>query len=176
VSIFLLKYVKIDKLEFTNEKNRPYTLIHPNREYLTLISSLINRYNDEVEKSRFLRLLNGVQIMLTTFFFADYFPFIGGWLDKLAGVSSKIERMFNDLDEFCNKIINDHLDPNQPKPDNEDIVDVLLQFRKEHCFSFHLTFDHIKAVLLVNSFDLGYLNCREVYFKLLAHLIELKMI
>ncbi|KAJ8446287.1 hypothetical protein Cgig2_005818 [Carnegiea gigantea] len=97
---------------------------------------------------RFLRLLNEAQIMLATVFFADYFPFIGGWLDKLTGSSSRLERAFNDLDEFYNKIINDHLDPNKPQSDNEDIVDVLLQFRNERCFSFHLTLDHIKAVLM----------------------------
>ncbi|KAJ8446327.1 hypothetical protein Cgig2_005858 [Carnegiea gigantea] len=85
--------------------------------------------------------------MLIAFFFADYFPFIGGWVDKLTGLSSRLERTFNDLDEFYNKIINDHLDPNKPQSDN-DIVDVLLQFRKERCFPFPLTLDHIKAVLM----------------------------
>lgn len=121
---------------------------------ITLSGSIIcriafgKRCNDEVEKSRFLRLLNEAQIMFTTFFFADYFPFIGGRLDKLTGLSSRLERAFNDLDEFYNKIIDDHLDPNKPQSDNEDIVDVLLQFRKERCFSFHLTLDHIKAVLM----------------------------
>ena len=92
--------------------------------------------------------------MLIAFFFADYFPFIGGWLDKLTGLSSRLERAFNDLDEFYNEIINDHLDPNRPKSDSEDIVDVLLRVRKERDFPFHLTLDHIKAVTMVSFFNL----------------------
>jgi len=114
--------------------------------------------------------------MFTAFFFADYFPFIGGWVDKLTGLSSRLERTFNDLDEFYNEIINDHLDPDKPQSDNEDIVDVLLQFRKERCLSFPLTLDHIKAVLMVNSFNLGHFELKRILFILLAHLIQLKMI
>lgn len=107
------------------------------------------RYEDEdVERTRFHTHLNETQALLITFFFSDYFPFIGGWLDKLTGLSSKLERVFKDMDEFYDEIINDHLDPNSPKSEREDIVDVLLQLRKERCFSFDLTLDHIKATLM----------------------------
>ncbi|KAJ8446282.1 hypothetical protein Cgig2_005813 [Carnegiea gigantea] len=72
------------------------------------------------------------------------------WLDKLSGLSSKLDRVFKDLDKFYDEIISDHLDPNRLKDDDhhQDIVDVLLQLQKEHCFSFELTLDHIKAVLM----------------------------
>lgn len=121
---------------------------------MALTSSIIcsvafgKRYNDGVEKGKFQYLLNEAQAMLAAFFFSDYVPLIGGWLDKLTGLSSRLERVFNDLDQFYDQIINDHLDPNRPKYDHEDILDVLLQLRKERCFSFHLTLDHIKGVLM----------------------------
>jgi hypothetical protein len=44
------------------------------------------------------------------------------------------------------------LDPNRQQiADEEDIVDVLLQLKKQRLFSFDLTFDHIKGVLMVLS-------------------------
>jgi len=89
--------------------------------------------------------------MFAVFFFSDYFPYVGSWIDKLTGLSSRLERIFKEMDEFYNEIISDHLDPNKPKYEHEDFVDVLLQFKKERCFSFDLTLDHIKAVLMVTS-------------------------
>ena len=79
--------------------------------------------------------------------FSDYFPFIGGWIDKLSGLSSRLPHVFKNMDEFYNQVMNDHLDPNKPKSEHEDIVDVLLRLQKERCFSFDLTFEHIKATL-----------------------------
>jgi len=90
--------------------------------------------------------------MVAAPFFTDYFPFIGGWLDKLTGQSSRLEKLFKDMDEFYEEIINNHLDPSRPEDDNhEDIIDVLLQLRKERRFSFELTLDHIKAVLMAST-------------------------
>jgi len=116
-----------------------------------MVGHRIFRYEDEdVERSRFHSLLNETQAMFTASFFSDYFPFIGGWIDKLSGLSSRLERLFKDMDEFYEEIINDHLDPGRPKSEHQDIVDVLLQLRKERCFSFDLTLDHIKAILMVS--------------------------
>ncbi|KAJ8446290.1 hypothetical protein Cgig2_005821 [Carnegiea gigantea] len=114
---------------------------------MALTSSIIckvafgKRYEDEdVESSRFHSLFNELQSMFVAFFFSDYFPFIGGWIDKLSGLSSRVERVFKDMDEFYNQVINDHLDPNKPKSEHEDIVDVLLRLQKERSFSF----DHLR--------------------------------
>lgn len=106
------------------------------------------RCDDEGSKrSRFHSLLNDAQAMFTAFFFADYFPSIG-WLDKLTGQYSRLEKTFKDLDVFYGEIINDHLDPNRPTSQQEDIIDVLLHLRKQRTFTFELTIDHIKALLL----------------------------
>lgn len=122
---------------------------------VSLTSSIICRVafgksyeNEGVERSRFHNLLHEIGAMFTAFFFTDYFPYVGYWVDKLSGLTSRLERIFEKMDEFYDEIISYHLDPNRPKSEHEDIVDVLLQLRKERCFSFDLTFDHIKAVLM----------------------------
>ncbi|XP_010670976.1 6,7,8-trihydroxycoumarin synthase [Beta vulgaris subsp. vulgaris] len=110
------------------------------------------RYEEaEASRSKFHTLLNDAQAMFIAFFFADYFPF-GGCLDWLSGNSSRLERTFKDLDAFYEEIINDHLDPNRFKSPQEDIIDVLLNLKKQRCFE--LTLDHIKA-LLMNIFVAG---------------------
>lgn len=104
------------------------------------------RYEEaEGSRSSFRTLLNDVQAMLIASFYADFFP-LGGFLDRLNGNSSRLEKTFKDLDAFYEEIISDHLDPNRTKSEQEDIIDVLLHLRKER--SFELTLDHIKALLM----------------------------
>ncbi|XP_057524114.1 5-OH-xanthotoxin synthase-like [Amaranthus tricolor] len=111
------------------------------------------RYEDDDNLGkRFHKLLNEVEAMFTIVFFGDYFPFLG-WLDKLTGKFSKLDKIFKECDAFYEEIINDHLDPNRPKTnEGEDLVDVLLHIKKDR--SFHLTKEHIKAVLM-NIFVAG---------------------
>ncbi|XP_021759818.1 cytochrome P450 83B1-like [Chenopodium quinoa] len=104
------------------------------------------RYSDD-EGYNCHKLLSDAQTMLTTFFFADYFPSIA-WLDRLTGQSSRLKKAFKDLDTFFEEIINDHLDPNRVKSEQEDIIDVLLQIKKEKTFTYDLSMDNIKAVLM----------------------------
>uniref|UniRef100_A0A803LKA0 Cytochrome P450 n=2 Tax=Chenopodium quinoa TaxID=63459 RepID=A0A803LKA0_CHEQI len=91
--------------------------------------------------------------MSTAFFVADYFPSIG-WLDKLTGKYSRLDKVFNDLDLFYEEIIDEYLDPNRLKSDQKDVIDVLLHLMKECNLSFELTMDHIKAILM-NIFVAG---------------------
>jgi len=89
--------------------------------------------------------------MFAGFFFSDYFPYVGSLVDNLSGLSSRLEKVFKEMDEFCGEIIRSHLDPNKPRSEREDIVDVLLQLQNERCFSTDLTLDNIKAILMVIS-------------------------
>jgi hypothetical protein len=128
-------------------------------ELLTSLSSKIicriafgRRYEDEgVERSKFQGMLHELETMFTSFFVSDYIPFMG-WIDKVSGLRARLERNFNEMDEFYQEVIDEHLDPNRQQiADEEDIVDVLLQLKKQRLFSFDLTFDHIKGVLMVLS-------------------------
>ncbi|KAK2433051.1 cytochrome P450 83B1 [Trifolium repens] len=106
------------------------------------------RYEDEgLESSKFHGMLHEFEAMLTAFFISDYIPFMG-WIDKLRGLHSRLDRIFKEFDEFYQEVIDEHLDPNRPQSNEEVIVDVLLQLKKQNLFSIDLTFDHIKGVLM----------------------------
>ncbi|TXG52110.1 hypothetical protein EZV62_021279 [Acer yangbiense] len=112
------------------------------------------RYEDEgIERSRFQALLNETQAMFTSFFFSDHFPFMG-WIDRFTGLISRLEKNFKNFDTFYQELIDEHLDANRRKTEEEDILDVLLQLRKERLFKIDLTMDHIKGVLM-NIFVAG---------------------
>ncbi|KAK9758349.1 hypothetical protein RND81_01G224600 [Saponaria officinalis] len=112
------------------------------------------RYEEEEgTKSKFHELLNEAQASLTTFYFADYFP-SAGWLDKITGISGRLNNIFKRLDSFYQEIIDDHLDPVKRRSRDEDFVDVLLRLREENTLPFEYTLDHIKA-LLMNVFVAG---------------------
>ncbi|TKY63685.1 cytochrome P450 family 71 protein [Spatholobus suberectus] len=106
------------------------------------------RYDDEgTERSRFQDLLNECEAMLSIFFISDYIPFLG-WVDKLTGLHARLEKSFKELDKFSQEVIEEHMDPNRKTSEEEDIIDVLLQLKKQRSFSIDLTTDHIKAVFM----------------------------
>ncbi|KAL5780630.1 hypothetical protein ACOSQ2_011367 [Xanthoceras sorbifolium] len=109
--------------------------------------ALGRRYEDAgIESSTLHALLEERMAILGGFYYSDYFPFMG-WIDKLRGMISRLEKNFKEFDQFYQEIINGHLDPNGPKREQEDIIDVLLQIQKEREFKINLTWDNIKGVL-----------------------------
>ncbi|KAK1555407.1 hypothetical protein Q3G72_025909 [Acer saccharum] len=108
------------------------------------------KYEDDgSEIRRFHAMLSEAQFMLGSFFFSDLFPFMG-WLDKLTGMVRRLKNSFEELETFYQELIDEHLDPNRSKTEHEeDIIDVLLQLRKESGFKFDISLDHIKGVLMV---------------------------
>jgi cytochrome P450 len=123
---------------------------------ISLSSTLICRIvfgksyeNEGNEKSRFHEMLHEFQTLLAEVFVSDYIPFMG-WIDKLRGLHGRVDKNFKEFDEFFQKIIDEHLDPNREHGADEDVmVDVLLQLKNQHLSSIDLTFDHIKGVLVV---------------------------
>ncbi|CAJ1782786.1 unnamed protein product [Sphenostylis stenocarpa] len=108
------------------------------------------KYDGEgAERSRFHGMLNDSQAMLLSFFVSDYIPFLG-WIDKLTGMLGRLEKTFKALDVFFQEVVDDHLDPNRVKQNEEDddIVDVLLELKKQGRLAIDLTHDQIKAIIL----------------------------
>lgn len=44
---------------------------------------------------------------------SDYFHFTG-WIDRLTGLSGRLERIFKDMDAFYQQVIDGHLRPQLP--------------------------------------------------------------
>ncbi|XP_009622691.2 cytochrome P450 83B1-like, partial [Nicotiana tomentosiformis] len=116
------------------------------------------RYDEEAhERRRFDEVLAVTQEMMAGFFVSDYFPFLR-WLDKLSGSITRLEKNFKELDEFYEELIEQHLNPKKPQSMEGDILDLLLQLRKEQSTPIDLTLDNIKAILmniLVGGTDTG---------------------
>jgi len=89
--------------------------------------------------------------MLLSFFVSDYIPFLG-WIDKLTGMVTRLEKTFEALDGFLQEVLDEHLDPNRVKVkqnEEKDLVDLLLELKKQGRLSIDLTDDQIKAIILV---------------------------
>ncbi|XP_049344416.1 5-OH-xanthotoxin synthase-like [Solanum verrucosum] len=106
------------------------------------------RYDEETrEGKRFSELLKVTEEMLAGFFVSDFFPLLG-WIDKLSGKINRLEKNFKELDEFNEELIEQHLNPNRPKSMEGDIIDLLLQLKKEKSTPIDLTLDNIKAIIM----------------------------
>ncbi|KAG5620286.1 hypothetical protein H5410_005504 [Solanum commersonii] len=106
------------------------------------------RYDEEThERRNFDELLIVTQEMLAAFFVSDYFPLLG-WIDKLSEKQVDLRRIFKDLDEFYKGLIEHHLNLNRPKSMEGDIIDLLLQLKKEKSTPIDLTLDSIKAIIM----------------------------
>ncbi|RYR27292.1 hypothetical protein Ahy_B02g061630 [Arachis hypogaea] len=115
-------------------------------------SAFGRRYDDNegVERSRFHGLFNELQAVVAANFVSDYIPFLG-WIDRVNGMHKRLERIFKEMDSFYQEVIDEHMDPNRKTlkdKGEEDMIDVLLQLKKERSFSIDITYDHIKALVM----------------------------
>ncbi|XP_050204197.1 cytochrome P450 71B10-like [Mercurialis annua] len=105
-------------------------------------------------QERFQEVIHEGLAMLGSFCFADLFPYYLGWIgDKISGLHGRLERNFQEFDGFYQKIIDDHIQKDGRKDqEQEDIIDVLLGLEKSQRENFGSAFqfskDHIKAILM----------------------------
>uniref|UniRef100_A0A7N0V428 Cytochrome P450 n=1 Tax=Kalanchoe fedtschenkoi TaxID=63787 RepID=A0A7N0V428_KALFE len=103
------------------------------------------RYEENGEDAkRFHDLLIETQASFGQLYFRDYFPYTG-WLDVLNGAMGRLKIIFKKMDDFYQQIIDEHLDPNRPKAEVEDFIDVMIGIKKT---SKDLTWEQIKGVLM----------------------------
>ncbi|CAN6361284.1 unnamed protein product [Urochloa humidicola] len=103
-------------------------------------------------KEQFHRVVDEAMVVRSSFTAEDYFPnALGRLADRLfTGAAALRERVFRDFDAFFEMMLQHHLDPSRPKPNNGGgcgLIDVLIGLMKEHKFSR----DAVKA-LLTNTF------------------------
>ncbi|KAL5787691.1 hypothetical protein ACOSP7_004640 [Xanthoceras sorbifolium] len=94
------------------------------------------------------KVIQEAMAMSGSFSAADFFPYVGWIIDVLTGLHARREKSFHEFDEFYQMVIDEHLDPRRPAPENEDIVDSLLSLMKNQSEGESLTQDHIKAILM----------------------------
>ncbi|KAK4708066.1 hypothetical protein R3W88_028991 [Solanum pinnatisectum] len=106
------------------------------------------RFDEEAyERKRFNHIVDEAEAMLASFFVSDFFPSLN-WIDKLTGLTDRLEKSFKDLDEFYEELIEQHHNPNRPKSMEGDIIDLLLQLKKEQLPPIDLSLEDIKGILM----------------------------
>ncbi|GAA0168858.1 oxygenase [Lithospermum erythrorhizon] len=61
-------------------------------------------------------------------------------------MQSRLDKCFRNFDDFLERVIDEHLDPQTPKPERDDIIDILLGLSKDETAPISLTRDQIKAI------------------------------
>ncbi|KAK3145033.1 hypothetical protein QOZ80_4AG0321800 [Eleusine coracana subsp. coracana] len=111
-----------------------------------------NIYGTEqfAQKKRFQQVLNEAMGVLGSFATEDFFPNVAGrFIDRFKGLVSHRQRIFMELDTFYEMVIDQHMDPTRPKPENGgDLVDVLINLWKKKASTFRFTRDHVKAMIM----------------------------
>ncbi|KAJ8626016.1 hypothetical protein MRB53_019323 [Persea americana] len=97
--------------------------------------------------SRFQGILGESQAIILGFGIADFFPYLE-WINKVTGFEEKIHKVFRSLDAFFEEVIEEHLEPTRPKPEQEDFIDVMLRVQKDTSQGVTLSRLHIKAVIM----------------------------
>ncbi|GAV74960.1 p450 domain-containing protein [Cephalotus follicularis] len=120
---------------------------------MTLTTTLIcrvafgKRFDEAIVINRLGRLLDETEAMIVGFFWSYYFPFMG-WVDRLTGMHARLEKIFKEMDENYQEIIDDHLDPKRPRSEREDILDFFLQNLRNNELNVELSLNQIKAMLM----------------------------
>ena len=109
-------------------------------------------HGSDLENERFQEVVHEAQALLGSFSASEYFPFVGWIMDKFSGRFQRLERIFHELDNFFQQVIDLHLNPESKKQEHEDIIDVLLKVEREQIESSvaQFTQHNIKAVLMVS--------------------------
>ncbi|PWA54029.1 hypothetical protein CTI12_AA428630 [Artemisia annua] len=112
------------------------------------------RYEDGHERREIVRLIGELQAMITDFFVADLWPGLpfASLIDRLTGKTDRLEKCFQDLDSFYQRLIDEHLvndeNTNSHDQEDQDIIDILIQLKKDQVSNpIELTNNHIKAML-----------------------------
>ncbi|KAL5973852.1 hypothetical protein ACLOJK_030510 [Asimina triloba] len=99
------------------------------------------------ENSKFQGILGESNEVIIGFSVADFFPWLE-WISRVTGLEEKLDKVFRKLDCFFEMVIEEHLDPARPKPEQEDFIDVMLRVQKDASRGISLTRQHIKAVIM----------------------------
>ncbi|KAG0481377.1 hypothetical protein HPP92_012235 [Vanilla planifolia] len=107
------------------------------------------------EQKMYLSTLGEAARLLNGFSPADLFPSIPGFIIGLTGCRKQLDLCRLKLNRVADMIVREHRAKQGSKDTNDDVedfTDVLLKIQEEGALPFHLSDDHIKAVVNVCSF------------------------
>nr|QWK52279.1 cytochrome P450 71B14-3 [Isatis tinctoria] len=98
-------------------------------------------------ESSYGEVIQGIMEVVGSFAAADFFPIVGGLIDRITGLHSKCEKVFKAMDSFFDQAIKHHLDDESVK---DDIIALLLKMESGEIGlgEFQLTRTHTKGILL----------------------------
>ncbi|XP_050223276.1 cytochrome P450 736A117-like [Mercurialis annua] len=109
----------------------------------------LGRKYSPVEAGRnFKELLGEFLSLLGGFDVGDFVPWLG-WVNHVTGLYTKVERVAKEVDDFLEKVVEEHIASGGVREDNsKDFVDVLLWIQKENMAGFPIDRTCIKAIIL----------------------------
>ncbi|XP_030520332.2 cytochrome P450 71B10-like [Rhodamnia argentea] len=104
----------------------------------------------EFNDGSFVDMIHEALAMLGSFSASDFFPRFGWTVDRFTGLHSRLEKSFRQLDNFYQKVIEEHRNTRRSKEEGEDIVDLLLKMERDQTelAGVRLKEDNIKAILM----------------------------
>lgn len=155
-SIQPIKYEEMRKLMTSlAESASKKSIVNMSEKLLSLTAGVVCRasfgvsFQDTVlDSKRFNELVPEALEILGSFSASDFYPYVGWILDRFTGLHKRRERSAQDLDAFCEQMIDLHL--KKGKEENEDFVDLLMKLEKEKVVLGQAKFtrNNIKALLI----------------------------
>uniref|UniRef100_A0A2N9EJM2 Cytochrome P450 n=1 Tax=Fagus sylvatica TaxID=28930 RepID=A0A2N9EJM2_FAGSY len=145
--------ILINKIRCSSLEGKPVNLseMFINVTNNIIFRTVIGQRNEEDGKRKYGELWMRVVMELACFSFADYFPSLG-WLDVFTGVTSRLKRIFKEIDAFLELVIKQHknkmLRTDGGHSNQKFFVDILLQLKENGMLDFDLDQDGIKAIIL----------------------------
>ncbi|XP_021666940.2 cytochrome P450 71B36 [Hevea brasiliensis] len=156
------KYVREEEVtalvDFVSKSASSATPVDLSEKFMALTANIICRaafgrsFKERgFRHERFQEVIHDCVDRLGTFSAADFFPYVGWIIDRLAGLHGRLERNFEEFDAFYEKVIDDHIKKGKEEAGPEDFIDVLLlevERSQTEADDFQFTKDHIKAILM----------------------------
>lgn len=126
--------------------NLNQTLVKLSGSVICRVGFGINLEGSKLENT-YEEVIHGTMEVLGSFAASDYFPVIGGIIDRITGLHNKCEKVFKGTDSFFDHCIKHHLEDGGSK---DDIVDLLLKVERGEIGlgEFQFTRNHTKGILL----------------------------
>ncbi|KAJ4977972.1 hypothetical protein NE237_008752 [Protea cynaroides] len=114
------------------------------------------KYGKEVEGKMFAEMLREFTTLIGVFNIGDFIPWLA-WVNYVSGLDSRVEKNFNDIDCFLDKVIEDHIKLKRGNDeggdgatdrDGQNFVDFLLEIEKDDSNGIIFDKDSIKAMIL----------------------------